>query len=283
MMEDPEWKYSVTGGLSESITLTEQSNGDLWMWSRPKVNTTYIIGADCASGTGKDFSTFEILDLVHGEQVAEYRGKVDVLTFAKLLMQMGQMYNFAYVVPEVNNMGYGVVQKLVYELGYENVFQTKNEITMKLKKRTYGWVTTPKSRPLLITALATYFNSKDFKWKSRRLWKELSAFVWSEDGKAEAEVGNNDDLVLAMAIAIHNRGTAMMTVPLELNIDIAMPADIAQVLGYQDEYGDFIEKKKKPEDKVDNKRKIPTPAELYRIGNEDAEMEDVNIEKWLRA
>ena len=237
LMEEPKWRYNRY--------FQEDPQGEFWMWEKPTKRGFYIIGADTASGDGTDYSTFQVLDLLSGEQVAEYQGKIDTMQFAKLLSQVGEYYNYAMLVPEINNMGYGVVQKLLYEVGYENLFQTTDEQTMKKAKRKYGWVTSNKTRPLLIQALVQYFNSMDFKWRSRRTWEELASFVWQENGKPEADGDQNDDLVFAFAIAAHNRETAMMNIPMELGYEVALPADYTPNV---DMWGDPIKKEEEQEE-----------------------------------
>lgn len=194
--------------------LEEAKDGGLWVWKKPQPNRLYIIGADVASGSGLDSSTAQVLDQLTGEQVAEYRGKINVLDFSQFLYDLGMYYNEAYLAPEINSMGLGVVQKLIYEKGYSVIHEQKDEMTMKRKKRKFGWVTTQKTRPLLISALIHYISSGDYKWYSERLYKELVTFVWKENGKAEADGYSNDDLIIALAIAFHCRGTAMMNMPI---------------------------------------------------------------------
>lgn len=240
----------------------EHENGELWIWVEPQPNRLYLLGADVATGDGTDYSTTEVLDLLSGEQVAEFQGRIDIPAYAKFLAKLGAYYNTGMLIPEATGLGIGLVQKLVYEIGYENMFQFQNEFTMKKKKRTYGWLTSPKTRPLLIQAIQTYFNSGNFKWRSRRLWKEAAAFVWKDTGKPEAEVGNNDDLMFALALAAQNRMSAMYTMPVGMNQTFE---ELGQITG----------------NLQDNDKTVEPVREPFGIvrGNEE-DLDDIN---WLRS
>jgi hypothetical protein len=227
---DPNILKEVEPELAEPIR--KSKDGSLWVWQEPQPGNYYIIGADVASGSGSDYSTFHVLDLVTGEQVAEYQGLINIVDYASYLDEIGRYYNDAYLVVEKTGLGVGVVHKLAYDLNYENLHNTVSENNQKVKRREYGWNTTMKTRPLLISSLEKYINSREFKWKSKRLWNELTSFVWKTNTKAEADGDNNDDLVLAYSIAAYNRDSAIRQLPSEFqhalySTDDGLPTDIA--------------------------------------------------------
>lgn len=210
-LEDPIIKYDEK--------LEEFDDAPLWVWKEPDPNKMYIIGGDIASGEGDDYSTAQVLDIETGEQVAEYQAKINILDFADFLVDLAIYYNDAYLVPECTGLGKGTVQKIVYELGYHNIHQTINETTKNAKKQTYGWNTTEQTRPLMVAQIQKYFNSMLFTWRSKRLWNELTTFVWVNNKKAEADNNNNDDLVMAFSMAAHNREHALLFQPVGMKQD----------------------------------------------------------------
>jgi hypothetical protein len=129
-------------------------------------------------------------------------------------------YNNALLVIENSNVGWACIQQVINR-GYQNLFymsndlkyiDTERQITNKYyrdeKQMVAGFSTTSKTRPLIISALDTYMTDKDILIRSNRLIDELFTFIWS-GGRAEAMKGYNDDLVMALAIGLWVRNTAL--------------------------------------------------------------------------
>ena len=75
-------------------------------------------------------------------------------------------------------------------------------------KLTPGFTNSAKVRPLLIAKMMEYVHEKSVKIYSERLLKEMRVFIW-KNGKPQAQVGYNDDLVMAFAIGLYVRDTAL--------------------------------------------------------------------------
>ena len=71
-----------------------------------------------------------------------------------------------------------------------------------------GVSTTSRTRPLMISALEMYMREGTPIIRSRRLIQELFVFIWL-NGKAQSQVGYNDDLVMAYAIGLWLRDTSL--------------------------------------------------------------------------
>jgi hypothetical protein len=71
-----------------------------------------------------------------------------------------------------------------------------------------GFTTSMKTRPLCISKLVSYIHEKSVIIQSKRLLDELRVFVW-KNGKAQSQNGYNDDLVMAFAIGLFLRDTAL--------------------------------------------------------------------------
>jgi len=91
------------------------------IWEEFKNDGSYLISADVARGDGRDFSVFHVINVKTMQQVAEYQGKIDLDSFAKLLFNTGNEYGNCMIVVENNNVGYAVLTKLI-ETGYRNLY-----------------------------------------------------------------------------------------------------------------------------------------------------------------
>jgi len=74
-----------------------------------------------------------------------------------------------------------------------------------------GFTTSAKTRPLIVEKLERICEDQQDPViiRSKRLVDELYVFIWSKRGKAEAQRGYNDDLVMSYAIGLWVRDTAI--------------------------------------------------------------------------
>ena len=73
-----------------------------------------------------------------------------------------------------------------------------------------GFVTSMKTRPILIGKLQEYINERSLIIRSKRTLGELRTFIW-KNGRPEAQQGYNDDLVIPLGIGMYLRDTALIT------------------------------------------------------------------------
>lgn len=204
--------------------------GDLWIFEYPNYNRTYILSADPARGDGEDFSAFHIVDSATVEQVAEYKGKIDPASFANLLVSIATEYNNALLVVDNRNIGYATLQVII-DLGYKNLYYTyksdpfldrnihlRKGYDLKDKKDMVpGYSIDVKTRPVMIAKFEQYFLEKAPIIYSKRFINELNVFMWV-DGKAQAQKGYHDDLIMAFAIALMVRDTSLKL--LSIGVDL---------------------------------------------------------------
>ena len=195
-------------------------DGNLWKWEYADFQKAYMVVADVARGDGSDFSTAHVIDIDNATQVAEYRGKIDTKDFGNFLVSLSTEYNDALLVIENANIGWATIQQVI-DRGYKNLFymskdlryvDVENQITNRYRAEERGLVagfsTTSKTRPLIISKLDEYFREKAITIRSIRLIDELFTFIFM-NGRAEAMRGYNDDLVMAFAIGLWVRDTAL--------------------------------------------------------------------------
>jgi len=191
--------------------------GDFWIFQYPDYSRNYIISADVARGDGSDYSAFHVIDVDACEQVAEYKSQIDTRSYGNMLVSVASEYNNALLVVENANVGWDVVNTII-EKGYQNMYYSpraygemqmdKWMAKMGSDQTVPGFTTSVKTRPLVISKMEAYIRDRAFIFRSKRLLEELRVFIW-HNGKAAAQTGYNDDLVMALGIGLFTRDTGV--------------------------------------------------------------------------
>lgn len=192
-------------------------SGDYWIWEYPDPTETYVVSADVARGDGSDYSTFHVIATKSYEVVAEFKSKIGTREFANSLITAATEYNSALLVVENANIGWDVINSLI-ERGYPNLYYSPkggdlsidNFISKMENDQTVPGITnSSRTRPLFISKLESTLREKEFKFRSKRMLEELRTFIW-DNGKAQAQGGYNDDLVMALSFGLYIRDTALV-------------------------------------------------------------------------
>lgn len=180
----------------------------MWVWEEPRFGDEYIISADVARGDGEDFSAFHVFKARDLTQVAEFKAKVPIEQYADILMAAASEYNNALLIVENNNLGFLVLRDLE-RLGYSNLYYSDKSSLLEdaavsfdaINNERYrmGFLTSQKTRPLIIAKMEEYVRLGNVGLRSSRLLNEMNKFVW-KGGRAQARRGSNDDLVMSFAI-----------------------------------------------------------------------------------
>jgi hypothetical protein len=191
--------------------------GDYWLWQYPNYSKSYIISADVARGDGSDYSTFHVIDIEACEQVAEYKSQIGTREFGNMLVSVAAEWNNALLVPENSNIGWDVINTII-EKEYPNLYysaRTNGDMNldkwlskMESEQKVPGFTTSQKTRPLVISKMESYIRDRHFIFHSKRLLEELRVFIW-QNGKAQAQNGYNDDLVMSAGIGLFARDTGL--------------------------------------------------------------------------
>lgn len=191
--------------------------GNLWIFEEPDYNKDYMVVADVARGDGKDYSACHVIEIESMRQVAEYKSHIQTPDYANFLYALGTEYNDAMLVVENSSIGWDVITRLL-ERGYKNFYYspksdilTQEEWVSRFNNPsnfTPGFVNSLKSRPLIIEKFREYVSKRQVVINSPRLVSEMRTFIW-KNGRAEAQSGYNDDLVMSMAIGLYLRDTAV--------------------------------------------------------------------------
>jgi|TARA_R100000027_G_scaffold36941_1_gene27172 hypothetical protein len=191
-------------------------DGNLWIWEQPDYTKSYMVVADVARGDSADYSAFHIFDLETCVQVGEYKGKLSPKDFGNVLVAIAAEYNDALLVVENANIGWATIEQIM-EREYRNLYYSpKNQMdTVESYMAKYerdklvpGFTMSMRTRPLVIAKMMEYIREKGVTIQSKRLLGEMRVFVW-KNGKAQAQVNYNDDLLMSCATALYVRDTAL--------------------------------------------------------------------------
>ena len=192
--------------------------GALRIYKYPEKNAKYFLGADISTGRSKDYTTISIMDKA-GEESVSFRGKIPINVAAKLMAQLGKIYNRALVAPESNDIGLGVATKL-QSMNYPNLYYStkllkeKGDAKVKIEKIP-GWYTSRKNRPLMISELEEDIRLCNLVIKDPFFCHEAYTFIYDEAnrpvamGKKSSRESSSedqsesytDDTIFAKAIA----------------------------------------------------------------------------------
>jgi hypothetical protein len=186
----------------DTIGWVDSAAGDtkIYIESNPKI--PYIIGADTATdGTNNNLG--QVIDRVGRQQATIVIAKDEDL-FAEQLFCLGWYYNNALIVPEINHSTHPT--KVLVERGYPNVYVrgiSDSPVDMSdhvLPK--YGFRTDANNRPSMLGLLRQIVRDTPEYINDIDTIKEMLTFIRNKVGKPEAEASENDDRVLAYAIAL---------------------------------------------------------------------------------
>ena len=191
---------------------------NLWIWEPADYTQSYMVIADVARGDGKDFSAAHVIHIESNTQVAEYKGQLPPKEFGFFLVGLATEYNQALLVVENANIGWSALDA-IQERGYKNLYYSpKSEAGnnsdayfdqyMDNSKLVPGFTTSMKTRPLVINKFREYIGDKSVVIQSKRLLEEMKVFIW-KNGRAEAQSGYNDDLIMSFAIGMYLRDTSL--------------------------------------------------------------------------
>ena len=194
----------------------------LQVWQPPKKGHRYVLGVDVGDGLGRDRSVCDVFRMGTiedcEEQVAQFiSDDTPPRQFAGIIEAIGNLYRWpdgreAMACIECNNHGISVQDTLQLHLGYRHfyIWEVLDQADPQKRWTTrMGWVTTPRTRPILLDQLYTGITTidpitgySDCRINSGFTLEEMRDF--HTDGalwEAEAAKGAHDDCIIAAGIA----------------------------------------------------------------------------------
>lgn len=175
--------------LSDYPVIKKRFNGQYRQYLEPQSDKEYFIGADVSTGRASDYSAFTCMDK-QGEEQAVFKGRIPIDKYAKLLGDTGQLYNWATIAPESNDVGMAVTTKLQDE-GYPKLYYYQKMLKKKGKSRpevdkSPGWLTTQKNRSVIIENLEQDIREEAVIIKDPFFVQEAYTFIYDGLGRPVA-------------------------------------------------------------------------------------------------
>lgn len=192
--------------ITGSVAVWREEPGNATrIYANPVEGHRYSIGIDFASGRAKDWSAIVVIDADTSEVVVSHKSKWDPDRVLDEAVLLARTYNNALMVPERNGIGQVLVDRLVNDLKYTNVYREQDATAVKFHRGVrYGWATSNRTRTWLLEELARWVHERRLSILCQYVVEEMDQFVYTdEDGdRAEAGEGAHDDLVMALAFAV---------------------------------------------------------------------------------
>lgn len=202
---DPITNEPYTKNKISNIKWVNDPNGYIKIYNLPNTPelTKYCIGGDTA-GEGSDYFTGHVLDAKSGLQVAVLKHQTDSDLYSRQMYCLGMYYKQALIGIESNFDSFPI--KELVRLGYPNLYIREREDKFSgITEKSYGFRTTTVTRPVIISNLIKIVRENTRLINDVDTLKEMLMFVRNEKGRAEAQEGEHDDLIMGLAIAYRVR------------------------------------------------------------------------------
>lgn len=174
------------------------------MYEAPIENNMYFMTVDVARGRGGDYSAFSVFDATEMpfKQVATFRNnEIPPMVFPTIIKNFAELYNEAYILVEINDVGQQVSDILYHDFEYENMITVQSDPRKGQNISSgFGKAFTIGIRTTKATKKTGCFNLKSLIEEDKLIVNdfetinELTSFV-SKGVKFEAEADKTDDLV----------------------------------------------------------------------------------------
>lgn len=184
------------------------SENGIKIYKAPEKTRNYVIVADTSRGKGLDYSAFSVIDVTElpYRQVCTYKdNNISPLVYPSVIKRIGDYYNQAYVLVEINDNGQQIVDSLFEDYEYENILSTvdikgKVSITWGYGNKSYRGIRTTKSvKRLGCSLMKNLIEGQKLIIQDFDTISELSTFVAKGTSYESAE-GSHDDLVMTLVL-----------------------------------------------------------------------------------
>jgi hypothetical protein len=202
-------KASKIAALAFQTPIAETEDG-LSIYENPIVGHIYAMCVDSSRAIGQDYNAFVVIDVTSMPYkiVAKYRNnEIPIPIFPNIIKSVGQKYNDAYILVEINDTGQHVSDILREELEYENIIT----ISIKGKKgqrvgegfggsRLYsGLKMSSQVKKTGCSVIKEMIEGDKLIVNDFDIVSEISTYI-SKKGSYEASEGYNDDLVACLVM-----------------------------------------------------------------------------------
>ena len=158
----------------------KEENAGVKIWNKFNPKHRYGGGADTAEGIGGDHNASVWMDFTQKPNlvVATFQdNQLSNTMFGWELKRQGGLYGYPYLIPEINNTGYGTVSELI-NAEYPNLYQReqKNKTTQKVQKE-FGWKASVGTVFEVLGSFKEGFESGELEILDVDLLKEMRLFT----------------------------------------------------------------------------------------------------------
>lgn len=181
-----------------------KQEGILEIWKEPEPGARYIFWVDPCGGespTDNDPHDGVVLKLGPGglEHVASIQSRMEQKPFAYKIAEIGVKYNLALLVVERNGVGKGVLNYLVNDISYKNLYLERaanGELTGK-----WGWNTNHSNKAKMVSDAILSIKNGSVITYDKKLIRQLRALV-NKDGKIVTRKPARDDRAISFCGAV---------------------------------------------------------------------------------
>ncbi len=189
-----------------------ERQGQIRWYHKPEAGRTYIVALDPSLGTGGDPAAVQVLEMPQCRQIAEWQhnktpvpGQINIIKeICNYIFECTKRENDIYYSVENNTLGEAALI-CINELGEENIrgiFLSEPAKMGSGRRYRKGFTTTNKSKLAACAKLKTMIESKKMTLSSKNLVSELKNFVASANNSFAAKIGETDDLVTSLLLAL---------------------------------------------------------------------------------
>lgn len=201
----------ISGATLQTLTPRNPvaQNGPLLQYERPEADNTYAIIVDVSRGKGLDYSAFSVIDITKMpyKQVCTFRDNmIGVVDYSSVVHNIAKLYNEAYLLIEINDIGGQIADILYLDYGYENMVFTENagrtgkRVSGGFGKNVDRGIRTTKSvKSVGCSVLKMLIEQNQLIVTDFNTIQELSRFS-RKAMSYEAESGATDDLVMGLVL-----------------------------------------------------------------------------------
>jgi len=170
----------------------------------------YIVFCDPSGGQMEetdepDFHAIEVIDHATGDQVAEYRSRVDPDLLARETLLAALFFNNAHIgVERTGGWGLPILRYLYLDAHYPHVYRSKKVgASSESTEQRLGFSTDVRTKPILVAGMQELIRIEKSGIKSRVVAGEVRTYTQTDAGKMQAEPGKYDDCLMAYMGAQH--------------------------------------------------------------------------------
>jgi hypothetical protein len=201
---DEELFYRLSQKCIDAPIILEE--GCYRIWEEPSSEKIYVAGVDISEGVGIDASViqiFDITDIKHIKQVATYHNRnIPPREFTNVLHNILKNWGSPLALIERNNCGAQVVDRLVFDLGYEKAVSYGAKIANRANPQ-MGMIAHTNTKYKGVTNMRYFVNEiQVVEFRDIETLKEMKDFVRHSNGTWKAKNGSHDDRVMATLYAL---------------------------------------------------------------------------------